>query len=187
MTDPQTWIDETDIGYDYVKPNGFRMSFHNLPKVSYFCQTANIPGFTMNPAMFPTPFHDLPISGDKGAFEQLRITFIIDAELRNFIELRNWITGIAFPDSNQQFIDLRNSGVNKPLFKLNKFNEETGLYTDATLVVLTGKNNPYALLSFNDIFPIAISGMDFASTIGDIQYLVASATFEYKTYTVEIL
>lgn len=184
----QDWLTAKDVGYDYIKPNSFRLAFHNMPHVSFFCQSSNIPGFTLSPANFPTPFHDLPIAGEKGDYEPLSITFIIDSKLQNFIELRNWLTGLAYPDSNEQFIDLKASGVNKSLTAYPKGDGgESGLYTDATLTILTAKNNPYAIILYNDIWPTSLSGMEFTSTINEIEYLVARATFLYKTYSVEIL
>lgn len=187
------WIIDHDIGYDYVKPNGFRMLFNSMPHVSYFCQSANIPGFDGGSATFPTPFQDIPISGDKGIFEPLKITFIIDAKLLNFIELRNWLVGMNFPDSNQQFIDYKTANTNNSLLThprtINGIiaADETGLYTDATLTILTAKNNAFALLLFHDIFPRSLSSVELETTVTGIEYLVASATFSYQTYTVELL
>jgi len=184
----QEWLDANEVEYDYLKPNSFRMSFHNIPKVSYFCQSVNLPGFTAGHTVLPTPFHDLPIAGDKGEFEPLSITFLIDSKLKNFLELRNWLIGIAFPDSYQEFIDLRTKNNNKSLTqKVGKYDNESGLYADATLMILTNKNNPHSMVTFNDIFPISLSGQQFASDVTDVPAMVATAVFQYKTYSVTLL
>jgi hypothetical protein len=177
----QEWIDANDIGYNYLKPNAFRMNFHNIPKVSYFCQTATIPGVSLGSAVQPNRYLDVPIVGDKLVYDHLQIRFIVDDQLKNWQELITWIEGIGFPDSNSQFNDLRKSGAQKTLStQLTEFNEESGVYADATLTILTAKNNPYMMFTFEDLYPIAVSSIDFESTIGDIQYATASATFAYK-------
>lgn len=184
----QAWLDaNNDLGIDFLKPNAFRLQFHNIPHVSYLCQVANIPGFALETAIQPTRLIDMPLAGDKGQFDELTVSFLIDSKLKNYTELLSWIIGLAFPDTNQEFTDLRASGKNKSLSTtITPFNEESGLYTDASMTILTGKNNPFAVVFFEDIWPTRISGLPFDSAISDIQYLTATASFKFKTYHIEI-
>ena len=50
---------------DYLSPTQFRFGINQLPKVEFFTVAANIPGINMGEAIFPTPFKDIPIMGDK--------------------------------------------------------------------------------------------------------------------------
>lgn len=184
----QDWIDANDIGYNYLKPNAFRMTFHNIPKVSYFCQSAQIPGVSLGSAVQPNKFYDVPIVGDKLTYEHLVITFIIDDQLKNWQELTRWIEGIGFPDSHKQFNDLRLSAAQKPLSVVTTpLNEESGVYSDGTLMVLTSKNNPFMMFTISDMYPISLSSINFESTVNDIQYATATAAFAYKDLKFTIL
>jgi len=182
------WLEANDIGYDYLKPNSYRMIFHNIPKVSYFCQTATIPGVNLGSATQPTKFLDVPVVGDKLVYDPVTIQFIIDAEMKNWQELHTWITGIGFPNDHQEFNDLRASGTQKSLSqKLTKLNEESGVYADATLTILTAKSNPYMTVTFSDIYPIALSAIQMDATITEVNYLTCNATFMYKAFSYYIL
>lgn len=185
----QEWIDAHDIQYDLLKPNAFRLAFHNLPKVSYFCQTCNFPGLSAsgNPEL-PTKLMNIPLSFDKLIKDDLTITFLIDAELKNYMELYNWIRGIGFPNSNEEFIAWRADGKNKRYVQNHTpLNEESGLYADATLTLLSPLNNPQISIRFKDIFPVSISGLPFDSAISDINYFTATSTFKYQTFEIEVL
>jgi len=56
------------------------------------------------------------------------------------------------------------------------------LYSDATLFVLTSKNNSNIEIRFRDIYPISLSGLDYNQQATDVDYLTASVTFQYKIY-----
>jgi hypothetical protein len=78
------WVAAHDIGNNYLKPHGYRLSFHNIPKVSYLCKSANIPGISVPNPSQPTPFYDVPVVGEKPIREDLNITFIVDMDMKNY-------------------------------------------------------------------------------------------------------
>src|SRR3974390_745165 len=160
----QTWLDANDIDYNYLKPNAFRLVLHNMPKVSYFCQTANLPGIQLDSATQPTPFYQVPHSGTEALHDDLHITFLVDAHLRNFGELYNWIKSIGMPEDNQQFIDWKYANVNK---SLTKRTDESGIECDATLHVLTAKGNPSILVALKGVWPSQLASLDFDAAITD--------------------
>ena len=55
--------------------------------------------------------------------------------------------------------------------------DDGGLYSDATLMILTSKNNANLEVRFRDLYPISLSVLDFNSTDD-----ATSVTFEYKIY-----
>ena len=60
---------------DYASPTQFKFSIIKLPKVEYFCTTANVPGITLGSSTQATPFKDIPIPGDKLDYETLNIQY----------------------------------------------------------------------------------------------------------------
>ena len=56
------------------------------------------------------------------------------------------------------------------------------MYGDATLTVMSAKNNPVMEVRFSDMYPVALSGLAFNQQETDVTYLTATATFTYKLY-----
>ena len=179
---------------DYASPTQFRFSIIKLPKVEYFATAANIPGIQLGQANQPTPLKDVPIPGDKLEYDNLNITFLVDENLENYREIHGWLTGLGFPKDNEKFRNLQNAGsdrfpttknvgLNKELGSIKKaVQDDGGLYSDATLFVLTSKNNANLEVRFRDLYPVSLSGLDYNQQETDIQYLTANVTFAYKIY-----
>ncbi len=180
--------------FDYAEPTKFRFSIIKLPKVEFFTTQANIPGITLGQANQPTPLKDMPIPGDKLEYDNLSLSFLVDENLENYREIHGWLTGLGFPKDYSQFRNLQNAGsdryptssdvgLSKELGQVKKaVQDDGGLYSDATLFVLSSKNNAALEVRFRDIYPISLSGLDYNQQDTDIQYLTASVTFAYKIY-----
>jgi len=179
---------------DYASPTQFKFSIIKLPKVEYFCTTANVPGITLGTSAQATPFKDIPIPGDKLDYDTLNIQFLVDENLENYREIHGWMTGLGFPKDHSQFRSLQAAGsdryptktsetYNKELGQVVKqTSDDGGLYSDATLFILTSKNNSNIEVRFRDIYPISLSGLDYNQQATDVNYLTASVTFQYKLY-----
>ena len=179
---------------DYASPTQFKFSIIKLPKVEYFCTTANVPGITLGTSAQATPFKDIPIPGDKLDYDTLNIQFLVDENLENYREIHGWLTGLGFPKDRSQFRSLQAAGtdryptttredLNKELGDVSKqTSDDGGLYSDATLFILTSKNNSNIEVRFRDIYPISLSGLDYNQQATDVNYLTASVTFQYKIY-----
>ena len=50
---------------------------------------------------------DIPVPGDKLTYADLTLSFFVDEDLENYIEVHNWLRGLGFPESIQEFIDLK--------------------------------------------------------------------------------
>ena len=104
------------------------------------------------------------------------------------------MTGLGFPKDHSQFRNLQQAGSDRyPTTTSETYNKELGqvvkqtsddggLYSDATLFVLTSKNNSNIEIRFRDIYPISLSGLDYNQQATDINYLTANVTFQYKIY-----
>ena len=179
---------------DYASPTQFKFQIMKLPKVEYFTTACNIPGISLNATVQPTPLADIPLPGDTISFGDLEITFLVDENLENYREIHGWMYGIGFPKARTQFADLvannkdrfPNSGKNSKITDAGKVKygaDPLGpIFSDATLNVLTSKNNANIEVRFNNVFPVSLSSLDFNQQANDIDYLSATVSFKYKLY-----
>tara|TARA_B100001057_G_scaffold177403_1_gene178222 strand:+ start:689 stop:1255 length:567 start_codon:yes stop_codon:yes gene_type:complete len=174
---------------DYADPTKFRFSIKKLPIVEFFTTAANLPGINLGEAIFPTPFKQIPIMGDDLTYENLEITFLVDEKLSNYIEVHNWMVGIGFPQSRTQYGNLRTEGDQISPSQGKEAGQESisGMFSDATLTITSAKNNPIIEARFQDMYPVALTGLAYNQQEGDITYLTANVTFTYKIYTLHTL
>jgi len=181
---------------DYSSPTQFRFMINQLPKVEFFTTSANIPGISLSELVIPTPYTNIPIVGDKITYENLTLTFIVDEFLENYISIHNWLIGIGFPENREQFTTFRSTtsntsiaggGGNTDIGKVGKPTADRPLYADATLTVLSNKNNPIVEVRYSDMFPVSLSGLDYNSQAADVDYLTATIDFRYKLYEIVTL
>jgi hypothetical protein len=152
---------------------GFRLAFERLPNVTYFSQSLELPGVNLGVIIQNSPILDYPIPGEKLTFEPFNVTFRVDEDLSNYVELFNWLEGIVGVDSTEQ----------RRLYQNQSKNES--IYSDATLMILTSKYNPNLRIKFKNVFPESITALRFDTTASDIEYLECTANFRYTNYTIE--
>jgi hypothetical protein len=178
---------------DYASPTQFKFNVIKLPKVEYFCTSVNIPGISINYVEQQTPLKDIPHPGEKLKYSDLQMSFIVDENLENYQEIHGWLVGLGFPDDHSDYNTLIEAGKDRfPTSKSNVSNElgkirypapsQGAALSDATLMVLTNKNNPVVEVRFKDIFPISLSNLEYNQQATDINYLTAQVTFKYSIY-----
>ena len=176
---------------DYADPTKFKFSITKLPKVEFFTTQASVPGVTLGESIFTTPFKEIPVQGDQLTFDNLEITFIVDEKLENYKELHQWLVGIGFPRARKQFASFRKEesevfptadSVTGDATKPGRPTGVQAMYGDATLTVMTSKNNPIMEVRFSDLYPVSLGALQFDQQATDITYLTATATFSYKLY-----
>ena len=179
---------------DYTSPTQFRFMINQLPKVQFFTQTANIPGISLSELVIPTPYKDIPIMGDKITFGNLEVSFIVDEYLENYVSIHNWLIGIGFPKNRTQFSSFRSDTSNNPtsaksvsVDSVGKATPDRGMYSDATLTILSNKNNPLIEVRFSDLFPVSLSALNYDNAATDVDYLTAQISFRYKLYEIVTL
>ena len=142
--------------FDYATGTQWRLAFQRLPKTTWFCTAANVPGINLVEAQYPTPLHDLYLIGDKLTFENLTITFIVDEELENYRELWNWLVGMGAPQKYSQWVDELKKGDGNVVQKGENYSD-SNFYSDATLLVYNSKNIPKVNVNFKNMFPTSLS------------------------------
>ena len=133
-----------------------------------------------------TPFTNVPIVGEKAEFEDFSLSFIVDEYLENYLSLHEWITGQGFPESTKQYTTFRDVTGDTSSTNTSKFGRtgDRSMYSDATLTVLSNKNNPIIEIRFRDMFPVTLAALDFDQGATDASLISCSATFKYQQYKI---
>jgi len=170
---------------DFARTTQFKFSLLKIPNVEYFTTTANIPGISFTgDADINTPFKTIAMIGDTLDFEDLTVEFLVNEDLSNYREIHDWMTGIGFPQSNPQFTTAlaENTGT-----AAGENNVTSLLTSDATMTILSNKNNPILRCNFRNCHPKSLSALSFNSQSTDTEQITATVTFKYDLYEFEVL
>ena len=171
----------TPANTNYLDSSRFRFVVSKLPNVNFFLQSTTLPGLNFGVAPYSTPFLDVDLPGDKISWNDLVVSFKADEDLRNWEEIFAWIVAMGHPQNLEQF---------KEILESSSFDHRPGkggLYSDASLTILTNKFNPMMQFNFVDCFPVGLSEIPVGVTDGDIVYPNITATFRYSYYTIKRL
>lgn len=149
-------------------PTYYQFSISRLPGVNYFCQTASLPSLTLSQVQFPTRFSTIQ-SPSKLTFDELTITFVVDEGINNWMEIYKWMRSTTNVDS------------------FNEYRPDNEQSATANLLILNSSKHPKINVTFNSLYPITLSALDFTSTGMDPEPLQATCSFSYRTYDIEIL
>ena len=159
-----------------LSPVGFKLTLNTKRKIDFFSNTATIPALTLGTALQTTPLRNLDVPGDELLYDDFQIEFLVDEDLVNYMVVHNWLTGLGFPESYQEFKTLTTDPEQQKDDKLQ--------YVDGSLHILNSNLRDIAVVKFQDLFPVSLTGLEFRATDDDINYFTASATFKYMMYNI---
>lgn len=173
---------------NFLRPNGFRLLFQQLPAVAYTCQSVTLPSVTIGTASQPTPGGiDIPHFGDKAQFGDLYVKFIVDEDMSNYIEMFDWMMALVYQENYQKYTRLTGDRLKSYPFVKKTSSDKTPPTSNAKLVVLNSSNNPSLIFNFVDIFPVQLEPIDFDVTVETINYLTITGIFKYRSFEIEQL
>lgn len=159
-----------------LSPNGYRFSIAKLPNISYFSQQVNLPGIQLGDPSFTNPFASVPVPGDMLTYDLLNVQFLVDANMKNYLSIYNWLVALGFPKSYEQYSSFSNED------EIMLFNDLATNYSDGVLEILDNNNNPLKTVKFVDMFPTSLESLTFQSTRQDVNYLVGNVSFRFSYY-----
>ena len=168
---------------NYLAPVGFKFNLQRSPGVAYFCNQANIPDISLGVAIQPNPLRDIPTPGDKMEFGDLNLRFLVDEDLTNYMEIQNWMRGLGYPESIDQFDKLEKSGKAALPQRYKNFGDQ--VYSDGTLQILSSNMVAKFNVFFKDLFPVSLTTLTFDATDTDIEYFTADVSFKYTMYNLK--
>jgi hypothetical protein len=162
---------------NFLSPVGFKFLLAKEPKVDFFCNSASIPQISLSILQQPNYLKDLDVPGGKLQYEDLNLRFIVDEDMENYMAIHKWLTGLGFPETTQQYVEL--------ITDENQEQEPLEAFSDASLFILDSNFKTNAKVNFKDLFPVSLSSLEFDSTQTDVQYFTANVTFKYTVYNID--
>lgn len=167
-------IDSTPTNKNFLSPLNFKFQLQRAPHVNFFVQKVNLPGFSLPDIDANNPLIRVPYAGDHLVYDELQLTFKVDEDLKNYMEIHNWLRSLGKP-TYQEYAAL----ANQPVYS------GSGLRSDISLMLLTSAKNPNYEIVFKDAFPISLTGLEFNTMDEDVDYLESTATFRYVIYDIK--
>ncbi len=179
--------------FDYSQSNQFKIFFPIFPTTEWFVVRANIPSVQLGQGDQFTPFVQIAVVGDHITYGDFSVTFIVDENLKNYMEMYNWVKNIGFPFSHDQFNTLprpdyqdKSGGQNYDADSdtYSKANDRD-LYTDIVLQIMTSKNNLVAQCEIYEAFPTTIGAIEYSQQETDMTYATCEVGFAYSWFDVK--
>ena len=161
---------------NFLSPIGFKFTLAKDPKISFFSNSTRIPEINMGTANQPTYLKDLDVPGDKMTYGDFTLRFLVDENLENYMAVHNWLTGLGYPETTQQFRDLTTD--DEGLRDLKR------QFSDGSLHILNSNFRPQAIVKFKDLFPVSLTSLDFEASDTDVNYFTAEVSFKYTVYNI---
>ena len=176
---PSKWKEVTNR--NFLSVVGFMFALERCPMVYFYCNSANLPEITLGHAVQPTYLRNIPVPGDKLAYDDLRIAFMVDENMENYLQLYRWMTSLGYPEEMAQYSRL---GDKERLLPEPDANDTNTDRSDGTLLILSNSFNPTVKVKFRDLFPVSLSGIPFDNTKESQEFYTAAATFKYTMFDV---
>tara|TARA_R100000152_G_C6647485_1_gene90099 strand:- start:42 stop:596 length:555 start_codon:yes stop_codon:yes gene_type:complete len=161
---------------NFLSPIGFKFTVSKTPKVNFFCNSARIPEIVLGTAVQPNYLKDIDVPGDKLQYGDFSLRFLVDEQLENYMAIHNWLTGLGFPQTAQEYKDLTTD---------SKGDRDTDLsFSDGSLHILNSNYRNVAVVKFEGMFPTSLSSLEFEATDNDINYFTAEVNFKYTVYNI---
>jgi len=152
---------------NYLLPNRFVMFIHRCPAVSFYLQRVNLPTISLGISTQANPTGiDIRRPGNRFIIEDLQVSFPVDENMKNYLEIFNWMKSLAPWSDNVQRTEL---------------NQMT---SDVSLFVLNSSYNHILTYKYYNAYPSFLSGLDFDVTLPDLDPMIASAVFTFDYFDV---
>lgn len=156
---------------------GYKLLLSRAPTVEFMVQRVTLPSLTLPATTQPTPFVRIPRPGDHLDFGELSVTFKLNENLDNYLEIYDWLIALGKPEKFSQYTlkDRPYEGTGE---------QKDTVTSDITLTFLTSAMNGNVEFTMRDCFPISLTDLEVDSTVSDIEYITATATFAVRDYVI---
>jgi len=163
---------------NFLQPNGYQLSIFRdrFPNIEFFAQRVSHPTLTMNPTLVSYKRTDAKFIGDTLEFGELNVEVLLDEQMQVYTEIKSWMESLV--NEKVKTPSEAQTGLgNAAMSDLPEY--------DIRLSILNSNNNAIKKILYKSCFPISLGNIEFAASVGAIEYVVLPVTFAYTTFTVE--
>ena len=136
---PASWYKEQPTNRNFLSPLGFQLKLELFEGVDFFCQSAGIPEIQMPFTEVPTRLRSFPVTPGGGVtYGDLTLQFIVDEDLVNYKSVYDWIK--------------KNGGS-------EEHSSDEIEFSQGELFITTSHYNVNHIISFERLFPVALTGL----------------------------
>jgi hypothetical protein len=145
---------------NFLQQVNFKLTIQNpnFTNIEYFCTGANLPAITMGEVTMNYRNLVSYFPGDHLVFDQLRVKFMVDENMTNYLEAVNWMRNNAY--------------------------EASAYRSDLILSVLTSKNTINRQYQFVDAFPTSIGELAFNTQAQTVEYISCEMGLRFNYFKV---
>ena len=153
----------------FLSGSHFQFAILEYPNLNFTVQSCNLPMIQTNPKEVATSTGFTHLAGDKLEYETLKISFIVDESLNNWMEIYAWLRALA----PTHMLDKQT---------LNQYsNYPHPLYSSGTLFLLTNALSVNITLTYANL-----TGLQFTTQDTEDRKLFATVTFAYDFYDISV-
>ena len=161
---------------NFLSGVAFKFNLAKFPKVDFFSTSARIPELNLELAQQSSYLKNIAVPGERLTYGDFTLRFLVDENMENYVSVYNWLKGLGFPETTQQFRDVTTDSKGQ--------RDPKEAFCDGTLRILNSNYRDVAKVKFNDLFPISLTSLEFDATNTDVQFFTAEATFKYTVYNI---
>ena len=148
----------------------FQFELRKISNTTFFCQSVQLPGLSLRSTEQLTPFNNIPRPGGALSHENLSLSFMVDENLKNWMEIYNWMRSCT----NQENFDT----YEQPDKHLN---------SEGVLFIHDSNNQPRFRITFENMFPVSLGGLNFKTGSQGSEFQYSQVTFEYTLHHISSL
>jgi hypothetical protein len=170
---------------NFLLSNHFRFIITDLPDLTFYVQSVQLPDVSSITSNRPNPFTTIPEVGDHLNFSPLQITYLVDTQFKTYFSLFWWLSGYGHPTSYDDILNFnasRAARLPNPRPTPREIQKTTGMLS----ILRPDTDSSLADILFTDLFPTALGQLAFTTTSGEPVKLTSQATFHYTTFDVRL-
>ena len=167
-------LENTPTNPNFLSPLNFKFSIKRAPHINFFIQKIGIPSISLPTYESPNPFVKIPEPGEHLDYGDLQITFRVDENIQNYLEIHNWLRALGKPKDFKEYRTLSQ----------NPAYTGDGIRSDISLLILSSAKVPNYELTFTEAYHKYLRELVFDTTKSDVEYIEATATFKYLLFEI---
>lgn len=158
--------DNMSSNMNQMSSNRAVLQIPGLSNTTYTIINFKLPSITLPAARVQSPFAINPWMGDKLEYDPLDVDILVSADMKNWLELHDWIRGLGAPKTKEEFV------------------QKELTYIDSYVTVYSAQNNPMFKFKFLDCVPVLLSGVEFGELMTETDVRICNFRLEYSRYDI---